>query len=104
MNKIMRKLKKLIYEIGLFLLFISLITQFFDCFNHKMDGDNIFMLVVICIVFYSICIMINKIIKSTDFLISIRKIIYSKNLDNKTKINHLNMEMFNIDAYLNEYK
>lgn len=98
----MNKIKKAFYSIGIFSMFCMEIIFFYDCISHKMNIDNIINLFFIVCSFYSLCIMISKIIKSTDYLINVQRIMYNKNTSKEEKINSLNFCMFDIDAFLND--
>ncbi len=100
MNKIMRKLKKLIYEIGLLILFMALVVQFYECFNHKMNEDNIFMLICNCIILYSMCIIIGKVINFSNCLVSIKRIINDDSLTDKQKNKYISYKIFDIEKDL----
>ena len=99
MKKIIQKIKIGLYGLGIVIIFLMEMVFFTDCLNKKTDW---FALILIILAFYSTCIMVNKILKSTDFLEFIRKTIYDKKLTDEEKIKVLEYEMFDIDVYLND--
>lgn len=54
---------KILYVIGIVLLFLYTILEIYICFNHKFDGDNIFALITRVICLYSLIIVIKKDLK-----------------------------------------
>lgn len=100
MEKIIKQIKNILYTIGIFCIFSMEIIFLYDWFNGK-DGDW-YTLFLIIVSFYSTCIMISKIIKSRDHLERIQSIIHNKNIDDETKLNDIEYQMFDIDAFLND--
>lgn len=96
----MNIIKKIIYILGIVLLFMYSILEFYICLNQKMDGDNIFKLITIIICFYSLYILINKLIMFSNCLHSIKTITYDNSLTDKKKNEYISNKIFDIEKDL----
>lgn len=54
---------KILYVIGIVILFMYTILEIYICLNHKMDADNIFALITRVICLYSLIMVIKKDLK-----------------------------------------
>ncbi len=97
-NELIKKIKNIIYAIGILCLFSLQVIFFYNVVNEDFNIYSLFL--VICTLF-STCVMISKIIKSHDYLKRIQNIM-NDNTDNDTKIERIGYEMYDINSFLND--
>ena len=97
-NKIFNYVKKIVYALGILTLFFLQVIFLYD--NYK-DLD-IFGWILSISCFYSFFLLISKLVKSTDYLEYIRKIILDKKINNEVKINLIEHTVIDIDNFLND--
>ena len=96
----MKTLKRILYGFGIIMIFATEVVSCYEWFDKK--SSDWYTLFIIIVAFFSTCIMVAKIIKGRDLLERIRNIMYSKNMNDKSKLNAIEFQMFDIDAYLND--